>query len=177
MKRMFGHYQTLLEEIVAQPEQRILDVRMLTSAEQRQLLGEWNSGEGAEFSRLHGDERRPPRIAPRTPVEMQLATIWREIRGVEKVDLNDSFFAGRVDSGQHDKFVAKASAVFGVELTLSSLLESPTVASLSTAITQLQTRRQEQQQLDILRMLEQLSDDEIEERLNRRGDAGYPVER
>jgi amino acid adenylation domain-containing protein/thioester reductase-like protein len=40
--RMAGHFQTLLAAIVANPNQAIDDVPLLTAAEQRQLLVEWN---------------------------------------------------------------------------------------------------------------------------------------
>jgi len=40
--RMAGHFQTLLEGIVANPEQRLLNLPLLSAAEQRQLLLEWN---------------------------------------------------------------------------------------------------------------------------------------
>jgi len=41
-KRMLGHFQTLLESIVASPELRLSDLPLLTEAERRQLLVEWN---------------------------------------------------------------------------------------------------------------------------------------
>src|ERR687886_246051 len=41
--RMLGHFQTLLEGIVANPEQRIAELPILTKAEQHQLLMEWNN--------------------------------------------------------------------------------------------------------------------------------------
>src|SRR5262249_35703128 len=40
--RMIGHYQTLLESIVADSTQRISDLPLLTDAERHQLLIEWN---------------------------------------------------------------------------------------------------------------------------------------
>jgi len=40
--RMLGHFQTLLEGIVAEPEQRLADLPLLTEAERQQLLVEWN---------------------------------------------------------------------------------------------------------------------------------------
>ncbi|MDJ0691329.1 MAG: amino acid adenylation domain-containing protein [Xenococcaceae cyanobacterium MO_188.B32] len=40
--RMAGHFQTLLTEIVANPEQRVANFSLLTPAEQHQLLFEWN---------------------------------------------------------------------------------------------------------------------------------------
>ena len=43
--RMLSHFQTLLEDIVADPERRILDSQLLTDAERHQLLVEWNDTE------------------------------------------------------------------------------------------------------------------------------------
>jgi amino acid adenylation domain-containing protein len=41
--RMLGHFQTLLESIVTNPEQHLSDLPLLTAAEQHQLLVEWNN--------------------------------------------------------------------------------------------------------------------------------------
>jgi amino acid adenylation domain-containing protein len=41
--RMLGHYQVLLHGIVENPEQRLSELPLLTDAEQRQLLVEWNA--------------------------------------------------------------------------------------------------------------------------------------
>ena len=43
IRRMMGHLQTLLEGVVADPEQRLSDLPLLTEAERQQLLMEWNS--------------------------------------------------------------------------------------------------------------------------------------
>nr|WP_201280317.1 non-ribosomal peptide synthetase [Hassalia byssoidea] len=43
INRMVGHLQTLLESIVANPEQRIAELPLLTATEQHQLLVEWNN--------------------------------------------------------------------------------------------------------------------------------------
>ncbi|MFB8791840.1 MAG: amino acid adenylation domain-containing protein [Potamolinea sp.] len=43
IKRMLEHFQTLLEGIVANPEQHITDLPMLSEAERYQLLVEWNA--------------------------------------------------------------------------------------------------------------------------------------
>jgi amino acid adenylation domain-containing protein len=42
IRRMSGHYGVLLEGIVADPDQRLCELPLLTSAEHEQLLGEWN---------------------------------------------------------------------------------------------------------------------------------------
>ncbi|MBO1051113.1 MAG: amino acid adenylation domain-containing protein [Dolichospermum sp. DET73] len=42
INRMIGHFQTLLDSIVTQPEQRINELYILTPNEQNQLLVQWN---------------------------------------------------------------------------------------------------------------------------------------
>ena len=45
MERMAGHYRTLLEAIVAEPDGRIASLPLLTPAERHQILVEWNRTE------------------------------------------------------------------------------------------------------------------------------------
>jgi amino acid adenylation domain-containing protein len=45
IKRMAGHYQRILEEIVADPDQRLSELPLLTDAERHELLVEWNNTE------------------------------------------------------------------------------------------------------------------------------------
>ena len=47
--RMLGHFQTLLEGIVANPSQRISQLPILTASEEQQLLVEWNNTQ-ADYS-------------------------------------------------------------------------------------------------------------------------------
>jgi amino acid adenylation domain-containing protein len=43
ISRMLGHFETLLEGIVANPDRRLSDLPLLTKAERQQLLTEWNN--------------------------------------------------------------------------------------------------------------------------------------
>ncbi|MFZ0887838.1 MAG: amino acid adenylation domain-containing protein [Candidatus Binataceae bacterium] len=43
--RMFGHYQTLLEAVASDPDRRLAELPLLSDAERRQLLVEWNATE------------------------------------------------------------------------------------------------------------------------------------
>lgn len=51
--RMLAHLQTLLEAMACQPQSRLCDLQLLTPAERRQLLVEWNDTAVAD-----GDDRR-----------------------------------------------------------------------------------------------------------------------
>src|SRR5882724_3824140 len=48
IERILGHYATLLESIVAHPDSRVADLPLLTNAQRRQVLIEWNTTQ-AEF--------------------------------------------------------------------------------------------------------------------------------
>jgi natural product biosynthesis luciferase-like monooxygenase protein len=45
IERMTGHFQRLLQSIVADPDHRVAELQLLTSTEKNQLLVEWNSTE------------------------------------------------------------------------------------------------------------------------------------
>ncbi len=45
IERLTGHFQTLLEAVAADPEQRLSDLPLLTSSERQQLLVNWNRTE------------------------------------------------------------------------------------------------------------------------------------
>ncbi|GEM_PF-7131365 len=56
MERMGGHFVTLLESLVADPERGVLDAQLLTDAEREQILVTWND-KGIDFpleATLHG---------------------------------------------------------------------------------------------------------------------------
>ena len=42
IRRMAGHFQTILESIVENPQQRVSELELLTPDEQRQLVVDWN---------------------------------------------------------------------------------------------------------------------------------------
>src|SRR5712671_2220591 len=43
IRRMLGHFQNLLQAIVADPVQRVTDLSLLTDSERHQILNEWNA--------------------------------------------------------------------------------------------------------------------------------------
>ncbi|MDX2599655.1 non-ribosomal peptide synthetase [Streptomyces caniscabiei] len=67
-------------------------------------------------------------VAPRTPTEMVVAEIWRNVLGVERVGALDGFFALGGDSIRAMHTVATVRELMGVELPLQEVLTAPTVA-------------------------------------------------
>jgi len=73
-------------------------------------------------------------VAPGTPTEELVASIWAKVLGVEQVGINDNFFELGGHSLLATQLLSQVSDTCGVELPLSKLFEAPTVASISNYI-------------------------------------------
>ncbi len=109
-----------------------------------------------------------PFIAPRTPIERQLAEIWVEVLCLDRVGIHDNFF----DLGGHSltatRIVSQVIKKFQLEVPLQSLFQSPTVAEMAAVITEQQTKKLNTEELHrILTELETLSDEEAQRLLAR----------
>lgn len=97
-------------------------------------------------------------VAPRTPLEEELAQIWREVLGVERVGVHDPFIELGGTSLQASQVIARASNVTGVDVPLSAVFDVPTIQGLSQLITQRMAERMQTQDLEaMLREVEALS--------------------
>ena len=76
-------------------------------------------------------------IAPEDPVEQNLAEIWTEVLGIEKIGINDNFFALGGDSLLAAQVVSRIRRVFQVELPLKTIFKDPTLAGQALKITEL----------------------------------------
>ncbi len=68
---------------------------------------------------------------PRDGVEEQVAALWRELLGVERVGIHDDFFALGGHSLLATQMLARLRASTGVDLSLRSLFEDSTPAALA----------------------------------------------
>ncbi|HOR01588.1 MAG TPA: amino acid adenylation domain-containing protein, partial [Anaerolineae bacterium] len=73
-------------------------------------------------------------VAPRSPLEAQLADIWAQVLGVPQVGCDDDFFALGGHSLLATQVVSRLRQACEVELPLSSVFEAPTVAGLAERV-------------------------------------------
>jgi acyl carrier protein len=73
-------------------------------------------------------------VPPASDDERQIAEVWAEVLGLERVGRHDRFF----DLGGHSllatRVVSRLSRLFEVELPLRALFQEPTVAGLAAAV-------------------------------------------
>ena len=81
-----------------------------------------------------GEPEKPSFVAPRTPTETQLATIWAEVLKRDTIGVTDNFLALGGHSLLAIRLLGKISKAFGVRLPLRSLFESPTVEQIAAAV-------------------------------------------
>ncbi|KST68574.1 amino acid adenylation domain-containing protein [Mastigocoleus testarum] len=73
-------------------------------------------------------------IAPHTPTQELLATIWAEVLGLKQIGIHDNFFALGGHSLLATQLISRVREAFCVEIPLSSLFTNPTIEQLSLAI-------------------------------------------
>jgi acyl transferase domain-containing protein len=107
-------------------------------------------------------------VAPGNETEQTIANIWQQVIGIERVGVNDNFF----DLGGHSllaiKLVGRLREAFDIELPFSKLFAAPTVAGLSLAIAESKAEQNSQESAEVLKMLAQLSEEEIDAEINKR---------
>ena len=73
-------------------------------------------------------------VSPRTPIEAQIAQIWSEVLGLERIGVKDNFFELGGHSLLATQVISRSRDIFSVELSLQNLLEYPTIANLAQMI-------------------------------------------
>jgi amino acid adenylation domain-containing protein len=153
--RLISDFQTLLRGIVANPNQTIAELPLLT---ENDLLTE-NEGHSLPVgsSKSEGSvnhqaqfmdrpvivlpssnlERDNKFVAPQSPMEKRLAVAWINVLGLGKVSVNDNFFDQGGNSLQAAILVSQLSDQLKLEISVKLLFDHPTIGELALGIEQL----------------------------------------
>lgn len=126
--QMLKHFQIVLENIVANPEQSISLLLPLSEAEQQHLL---NKRQNRSCFKPEGIY-----VAPRNSLEFQLIQLWSEILGIKSIGVKDNFFDLGGESLLAMSLFAQIEKRFGQALPLTTLLQAPTVEQLAKILNQ-----------------------------------------
>ncbi|MBG1241152.1 non-ribosomal peptide synthetase [Nostoc sp. NZL] len=105
-------------------------------------------------------------VAPRTPTEQELATIWTEVLKVKQVGIHDNFFELGGHSLLATQIISRLREVFSLDFALRYLFENPTIAELAEKVSDQQIEQAENDDLaSILQEVEHLSEQEVTQQL------------
>jgi amino acid adenylation domain-containing protein len=112
-------------------------------------------------------------VAPRTPVERQLAELWCDVLALEQIGIHDNFF----DVGGHSlaatQLISRVHDIFKVDLAVSSLLARPTVANMAAVVLQHQSEMIGPNEVaEDLAELDKLSEEEAQRLVGQLSDKG-----
>jgi nonribosomal peptide synthetase DhbF len=80
-------------------------------------------------------------VPPRNPVEFQLAEIWGEVLGVERIGVHHDFFGLGGHSLQITQVLSRVRSTFEVEIPVRTVFEEPTIAAMAARLESLRAER------------------------------------
>ena len=148
---MLADFELLLDAFAAKPEQMLCDLPALS----------WTPKHAQPQAPTQASNGPAVYIAPRTPIEEKLASIWTEVLTTERIGVEDNFFMLGGHSLMATQLIGRIRNAFGYELPLRRLFQTPTISGLASAIYENQTTNAEEDEFAaLLAELDGLSDDE-----------------
>ncbi|HKU74233.1 MAG TPA: non-ribosomal peptide synthetase [Pyrinomonadaceae bacterium] len=106
-------------------------------------------------------------VAPRTPVEEEVARMWGELLGAERVSIHSNFFELGGHSLLATQLLSRVRASLGIQLPLRDLFAAPTIAGMALAITQLQVEQQDDEEMArLIAEIQAMPEDVLDATLN-----------
>ncbi len=137
IEQMIGQYKEILKQLVKYPNQTLRELPGLTESERNELL--------AAQSRENEKRREtssPPNLVrqqsyktPQTKMESQIAGIWQEVLGIDKVGIQDNFFELGGDSMLLVILIGKLEDALKKEFSVIDIFRNPTISSFVLCLT------------------------------------------
>ena len=139
---MLKRFQTLLENMVSNPEQPLLDLPCLQEIKRTEddpvvnhndskINGSKVNIETFSSSSTSEDDKF---VSPRDHLETQLKIIWEKCIGIKRIGITDNFF----EMGGHSllavSLLAEIEKATGKKLPLATLFQAPTIEQLATIL-------------------------------------------
>ncbi|MDZ8027175.1 MAG: amino acid adenylation domain-containing protein [Nostoc sp. DedQUE11] len=134
---MVEHFSTLLQSIVSNPDQTISNLPLLTvpGDQQAQQISNGNVDlRDLPEPEMDRSDLEAAFVAPRTPIEEQMAEIWSRVLAIAQVGIHDNFFELGGNSLLAAQLIFYVRETFQVDLPLKSLFEKSTVEALAQVI-------------------------------------------
>jgi amino acid adenylation domain-containing protein len=113
-----------------------------------------------------------PYVAPRSPIEKELAKIWTEVLSLDEVGIHDDFFELGGHSLSATRIISRVVAAFELQLPIRALFDSPTIAAMADVISSKMGRKADEKDLKrLLSEIESLSEEKAKELLTAQGKA------
>ncbi|MEH2433564.1 MAG: amino acid adenylation domain-containing protein [Nostoc sp.] len=134
---MVENFSTLLQSIVFNPDQTISNLTLLTFPGDRQTKRIYNGNidiRSLPEPEMDRSNLEAAFVAPRTPIEEQMAEIWSRVLAIEEVGIHDNFFELGGNSLLASRLIFFVRETFQVDLPLKSLFEKSTIEALTQVI-------------------------------------------
>ena len=128
---MAKHWQTLLEQIVADPATSIDSLLVLNKRDRQQLRAKAKLSASQAKSKSSATNSQP-----RNALELRLTRIWSEILDCQQINVQDNFFEIGGSSLLAFRLIGAIENTFDKKLPLSALLQAPTIEQLAKLIDQ-----------------------------------------
>jgi amino acid adenylation domain-containing protein/FkbH-like protein len=99
-------------------------------------------------------------VAPRTPLEEEVASAWKQVLGLDQIGVHDNFFEIGGHSLLATRVIILLRSNLGVNLSLRLLFENPTVATMAEVLVETLLEHSDEPQLaEMINEVEALSDE------------------
>jgi acyl carrier protein len=124
ISEMLEHFQSLLETLVANPDQPLLTLPI------------WRESEPEPTESYGKPKEEIPYVAPQKEIERKIAKVWKEVLQLEKVSIHSNFFELGGHSLAIARVVSKLREIFDKEISVIDLFQYASISEMAQYLSQ-----------------------------------------